>query len=188
MVLLVIGLFEFCNHGLCTCNLVSYLDFYFGAERQEHIGPGAELDEAYLLSCLEWLFVFSVADHAPCKEAGDLTAEHFRAVFIAEYDCGPLVLGGGLGMPCSEVVASVVTEKRDDSGYRSPVDVDIEKGHEYRNLESAVMEILGLFDFLYDDDCAVCRRRDSVRVSGGGAFRVTEKAHEEYGKPYRNEG
>lgn len=37
------------------------------------------------------------------------------------------------------------------------------------------MEILGLFDFLYDDDCAVCRRRDSVRVSGGGAFRVTEK-------------
>lgn len=111
MVLLVIGLFEFCNHGLCTCNLVSYLDFYFGAERQEHIGSGAELDEAYLLSGLEWLFVFSVADHAPCKEAGDLTAEHFRAVFIAEYDCGPLVLGGGLGMPCSEVVASVVTEK-----------------------------------------------------------------------------
>ena len=66
--------------GLGSYDLVSHGYIDLGPEGQEDIGPGSELDEAYLLSGLELLVVFGVADHPAGEEPGYLAAEHLGSV------------------------------------------------------------------------------------------------------------
>ena len=90
---LFVSILELSYYGLGSYDLVSHGYIDLGPERQEDIGPGAELDESYLLSCLEWLVIFGVAYHPAGKESGNLAAEHLCPVLILEDYCGPLVLG-----------------------------------------------------------------------------------------------
>ena len=68
--------------GLGSYDLVSHGYIDLGPEGQEDIGPGPELDEAYLLSGLELLVVFGVADHPAGEEPGYLAAEHLGSVLV----------------------------------------------------------------------------------------------------------
>ena len=63
-------------------NLVSHGDIDLCSQWQEDIGPRPELDESYLLSGLERLVVFGVADHPAGEEPGYLAGTSVPSSFL----------------------------------------------------------------------------------------------------------
>ena len=177
-----------CDRSLRTHHRIADLDQQFAVLRNEHIDARPEFNEAADAVLLHRRTHFHIGDDTARDQACDLTEENLLSRSHLHHGRGAFVFGRGLGMPRHQKTARMVFEIFDGTAHGNPVHMDVGDGHEDRNLEHLLIQILVFLHDFGHDDAAVAGRKGEVGIVDAHAAGFPEKRDDKEQEPQQQHG
>ena len=129
-----------------------------------------------------------IRDDAPGDQSRDLAEEHLLARGHPHHGRRAFVLGRGFGVPGHQETPRMVFEILHLAAHGDPVHVDVRNGHEDRNLQHLLLEVLVLGDDLRHDHAAVAGSEDQIGVVDAHPAGFAEEGYDEEPEQQQHEG
>lgn len=135
--------------------LVANVDINFGIEGEENIDTGTEFDESHVPVNRGFVARLGIGDYAAGNRPGNLSGNDNLPVAGADDDSRPLVFSAGLGKVGRHETTRMMFHFKNFPVNRKPVGMDVEDGHEHRELAAAAFQNFRLENFFKGHHCAV---------------------------------